>query len=123
MNDRFRFRIPITNKDGKFEKFVYFDLFNQPAITCRASDIFQNAEQCTGLKDKNGRLIYEGDILKDHRQEGGIVKWNNDSAGFAIYEILETGCCVGGLFDWLDKDTNYEVIGNIHENPELLEDK
>lgn len=132
MNDRFRFRAwDKQDKELIYEAENTYDCqsYNGHTIwhdnfACLLDDEERYiVEQCTGLKDKNGRLIYEGDILKDHRQEGGIVKWNNDSAGFAVYEILETGFFVGGLFDWLDKDTNYEVIGNIHENPELLEDK
>lgn len=116
MNDRFKFRIPITNKDGKFEKFVYFDLFNQLAITCRASDIFKNPEQCTGLKDKNGRLIYECDIVRYtfyaqpavHEKDWklrGVIRWEID--GFNTRSYAD----------------EIEVIGNIHENHEILEDK
>ena len=140
MQDRFRFRVwNIKEKEMIYNAEIAYDGTNYPTewqigennndgwIYCFADYLNREEDykimQCTGIKDKNGKLIYEGDILKDHRQEGGIVKWNNDSAGFAIYEILETGCFVGGLFDWLDKDTNYEVTGNIHENPELLESK
>lgn len=117
MNDRFRFRIPITNKYEKFEKFVYFDSFNQPAITCRASDIFQNAEQCTALKDKNGRLIYEGDIVKFKISSikcVGAVRWDERTGGWLKDKTGQP------LHTYIK---SVEVIGNIHENPELLERK
>lgn len=132
MNDRFRFRMPITNKYGKFEKFVYFDLFNQPAITCRESDIFENPEQCTGLHDKNGRLIYEGDIIKEIPKELCIASYFYDEYTYKVvfwygrfgYTALDVNYAEqGDTFDFEFAKYDYEVIGNIHENPELLEDK
>lgn len=78
--------------------------------------------QYTGLKDKNGKEIYEGDIVKDGWLKGMrpfVVEWktiqaNSDSSTW----YPGTGFNVA-----LDKDSpnTYEVIGNIYENPELLE--
>jgi uncharacterized phage protein (TIGR01671 family) len=70
--------------------------------------------QYTGLKDRNGREIYEGDILHDHFCNNRYV---------VLFD--------GGSFDvmsTLDKSGNYlsdvvgdiEIIGNIHDNPELM---
>lgn len=73
-------------------------------------------EQFTGLKDKNSTEIYEGDILIDDTGEPieyWVVKFSD--GGFI-------GECTG-VAEPLFELTNLEVIGNIHENPELVEEK
>lgn len=77
--------------------------------------------QFTGLTDKNGTKIFEGDICRN-TQTGEIVsvKWHGTMAGFVWSKRKEKSYLFdfGELFRVYDK---YEVIGNIHDNPELLE--
>lgn len=81
--------------------------------------------QYTGLKDRNGKEIYEGDILlHEERYNLGLfkdyikVEWKD--AGY-IATVLNNES--KGLVEPLEYCTDYPVCGNIHDNPELLEDK
>lgn len=81
--------------------------------------------QCTGLKDKNGKLIYEGDIVQ--------IPNNWDEYGMLAGEKREIYFNEGGFRlkpkwdknsrgNWLEDTKDWEVIGNIYENKELLDE-
>lgn len=79
----------------------------------------------TGSEDKNGKPIYEGDILGGI-WEGGFVSWCEKCKQFQ-YHSVGIGCmaCSGDVHwrEVVEDDGKLEVIGNINENPELLEDE
>jgi len=84
-------------------------------------------QQFTGLKDKNSREIYEGDILKFKTYDG----WKDDFGRYvflkvhyheqtASFRMTRGDIYRGDSFDYSDKPKEVEVVGNIFENPELL---
>ena len=78
-------------------------------------------DQYTGLKDKNGKEIYEGDIIKDIENWIGIVEWNKKDCFFNInYPIQNETMMFDDAFD-SNPEKNTEIIGNIYENPKLME--
>lgn len=103
--------------------------------------------QSTGLKDKNGKEIFEGDILKfndewnEYCHEGYVdgsvegVNYVEVVKGEACFEFGKTRYPESSLFIYMedehlsfaelvkDKDFGFEIIGNVYETPELLEDK
>lgn len=78
--------------------------------------------QSTGLVDKNGKEIFEGDIL-DYKGRKALVRWHGSYASF-IYRFVDE--LQKRNTEWKPLYLAYmkcEIIGNIYENPELLEDK
>lgn len=76
--------------------------------------------QSTGLKDKNGKEIFEGDIV-DYKGRKAVIKWHGSYASF-IYRFIDE--LQGRKSEWDPLYLAYfrvEVIGNIYENKELLD--
>ena len=78
--------------------------------------------QCTGLEDKNGNLIWENDIVRD--EHGNFYKafWQNNYYQFSWVCVKTDVFSIGAKWDlWNIKSFEIEVIGNVFDNPELLE--
>lgn len=117
MKDRFKFRvwdkenkIWLENEDCSLSMNGELTVLGMDAygetIFCDSKNYLM--EQSTGLKDKNDKLIYEGDIVTD---------------GVDIFEVVwdyNAWCIQTNNFQHFLTE-GFEVIGNIHENPDLLE--
>ena len=119
MNDRFRFRAWNTEANK-----MYYSTYTEPlviggdehwAIKGFADDMDSVLMQSTGLKDKNGKLIFEGDIFVDEIGRKMVVKYEEGM-------WTEEGYMTGYNFDFSIHD-NCVVIGNIYENPEIVVSK
>jgi hypothetical protein len=73
-------------------------------------------EQYTGLKDKNGKEIYDGDIITEGDRLM-IVEWSERSAGWSL---RSKGWMFNHFFNEAIDAVESEIVGNIHENPELI---
>jgi hypothetical protein len=113
-----KFRALLENETGRW--WEYYTTLHEPAWSSPffGAEVVVKDLQYTGLLDKNGREIYEGDAVKwyiNSRAYLGLVEYVDRFGGFDMRNPGRDGYVCN---DWLRGE--YEVIGTIHENPELL---
>lgn len=130
--DRFKFRC-FWKKENSMRPVISFD---EHKVICAAHENVSTRwgeipiediilMQSTGIKDKNGKLIYEGDILRvvdpDDKSSAQVV-WDYKYASFGkLYIRQEQDEYIFCPFDKIDSEI-FEIIGNIYETPNLLKD-
>lgn len=138
---KFRAWFPKAKRLLHFDEVVIDDEYDRLAIRLVDSDAVQRyghlagesylpnepfeLMQYTGLKDKNGKEICEGDIVRlggwwdacgsaGYEKPEVLVEWDNENCGFNPFANYDSDCGVRHFAN------ECEVIGNIYENPELL---
>ena len=118
MQRSIKFRLRVGNKFAYwgFIDEAFYGIPSQNIEPMTIDEMEKRSQQFTGLKDKNAKEIYEGDILVvRHLHDGHEDYWNQPTGPAIPIEV-----------QWIDigwdmpRDTqNFEIIGNIYENPEL----
>ena len=120
-HDRFKFRV-WDNVRKEYNRYQSIYLAQEGGVcyplldggmTFPDEDSEYIIEQCTGLRDVNGELIYEGDVIRyDKLYEGYtfVVKWKPDMVMFVLWDINKGGSAILGA----GVEQCAEIIGNIH---------
>lgn len=115
-----------SNEHNRYCDFVTLDENGKWIGWVKSSGVYLTTtdivlEQDTGLKDKNGEKICEGDIVKNIEgvNETAVCVWDESNAEFD-FRCKDGRYTRDNVKSWLEM---YEVIGNIHEKSELLEDE
>lgn len=128
MEDRYLFKAKRIKDAQWIEGYLIYSFTGVPFIITEYDHILalvaryeidtETICQCTGLKDENGKLIWENDIVvcRDFTEENYVISWKQDEACF---EYQQYGCSIMN-FEQLS-GCEVEVIGNKFDNPELLE--
>lgn len=120
MSNRFKFRI-YSFLDKSFHYFSIGD--GETGYPQGIAGGVSEPQQYTALTDKNGNLIFEGDIVQYNQNSSYdnmnfIAKWSDDKLGFIFQS--NSGDELLNQTPHLNRFNHLEVVGNIFENPELL---
>lgn len=130
MEDRYLFKAKRLDNEEWVQGYLYGIWEKRYILWGMTNDVPNMIEvdpsticQCTGLKDKNGKLIWENDICDRKEEYPEIVKYNNGdwTLDYSYLKGKESGYCYCNLGFYVLERKCVEVIGNIFDNPELLE--
>lgn len=141
MEDRYLFKAKRVYNGGKWVQGYYvkgLDMYDKEVhLIFGPNTMFYSSEetdgwykvdpsticQCTGLKDKNGNMIWENDICDRKEQYPEIVKYCNGdwTLDYSYVSNKKSGANYCNLGFYTEERKCVEVIGNIFDNPELLE--
>ena len=119
-NSTWKYGSLLVNKDTFDNDVFIYHICDADGYSTEIIDT-KTVGQYTGLQDKNGTKIFEGDILLWHSEWGEdfitVVEWDNKRAYFGA---RESGFDIPP-FEIDDDFSKVEIIGNVHDNPELLQ--
>lgn len=127
MKPRYRAWHKTWEEMGKVKRIRFDDDGNATTVLFMGKVFGENAKidelelmQSTGLKDKNGKEIFEGDIV-DYKGRKAVIKWHGSYASFIYRFVDELKERVSEWHPLFLAYYHFEVIGNIYENKELLD--
>ena len=115
---RIQFEPDRYSNDG----YVWLESSQNPSDDGQVDITLVNLMQYTGLKDKNGKEIYEGDIVRHHLRDNAPFVGDTEFS-VSWYKNGWHLSWADGISQPFECPEFYEVIGNIYENPELLENE
>lgn len=128
MSREIKFEYGFKSQNGIVKKVYELSQIPNIASIC---DVWNELPICyvrqfTGLQDKNGNDIFEGDIVSFETDPKGVVRWNNHVLCYTYYEDYKEDEITNSDFlcDWAQlnkgESRHYIVHGNIYETPKLL---
>ena len=125
--DEFAFGDLLTGMGYKKGQFFILPHLSYYPSDCHSVDgyevIPETIGQFTGLKDKNGKEIYEGDIVQNLSEKKGYVAFLQQEMGYVVvWDSCDTRLGHRERGGGYDHDLSLEVIGNIYDNPKLMEE-
>lgn len=129
MNDRYLFKAKRIDTGEWVQGYLYGIWEKRYILWGMTNDVPNMIEvdptticQCTGLKDKNGKLIWENDIAKNEKGNFYKAFWQNNYYQFSWICVKADVLPIGTKWNlWSIKSFEIEVIGNIFDNPDFLE--
>lgn len=120
MSRKIKFRAWDGAKRVMHSGMSFIEWLQWSSINYKNSDIDEcGLMQFTGLSDKHGKEIYEGDVVEDSGRERFVVGWN-EKGFWELLATYDTNPHLEGNDEPMGKMNDTEVIGNIYESPDIL---